>query len=304
MMAATLLNAGDGRAANEGEPSQYDIVIYGGTSAGVVAAVQADRMGKSVVIVCPDRHLGGLSSGGLGWTDTGDKSTIGGLAREFYHHVWQHYQRPEAWIWERREDYVGRGQGTPAIDGARRTMWIFEPHVAEQVFEKFVREHEISVHRDERLDRKGGVVKRGARIEAISMLSGRLYAAKVFIDATYEGDLMAAAGVSYHVGREAQATYGEQWNGVQTGILHHGHHFGVLPIKISPYIVPEDPESGLLAHVSPQPPGEFGTGDQRLQPQADSSVGPTKSTPRLLRDYLSTFKASGRTRRRVVSARW
>ena len=81
--------------------AEYDVVVYGGTSAGVTSAVQAQRMGKSVVIVCPDKHLGGLSSSGLGYTDTGNKAVIGGLAREFYHRVWQHYDTPEAWNWQK-----------------------------------------------------------------------------------------------------------------------------------------------------------------------------------------------------------
>src|SRR5512137_2395717 len=115
--------------------AEYDLVIYGGTSAGVIAAVQAKKMGKSAVIVCPEKHLGGLSSGGLGWTDTGNKSVIGGLAREFYHRIYLHYQQPSAWPWEKAAEYGNKGQGTPAMDGAERTMWIFEPHAAEQVFE-------------------------------------------------------------------------------------------------------------------------------------------------------------------------
>src|SRR5688572_17403960 len=187
--------------------AEYDIVVYGGTSAGVIAAVQAKKMGKSVAIVCPDKHLGGLSSGGLGFTDTGDKSVIGGLSREFYHRVWRHYQEPGAWKWQKREEYGNKGQGTPAIDGAQRTMWIFEPHVAEKVFEDFVREFEIPVHRDEWLDRKSGVKKVGARITSIRTLSGKSYVGRMFVDATYDGDLMAAAGVDYHVGRESNATY-------------------------------------------------------------------------------------------------
>ncbi len=175
----------------------YDLVIYGGTSAAVAAAVQAKRMGKTVVVVSPDEHLGGLSSGGLGFTDTGDKSVIGGLSREFYQRVWAHYDKPAAWRWQKRDEYGNKGQGTPAMDGAQRTMWIFEPHVAEQVFEDLVREHGIEVHRGEWLNRTGGVRKNGARIAAITTLSGRSYAGRMFIDATYEGDLMAAAGVSY-----------------------------------------------------------------------------------------------------------
>jgi glycine/D-amino acid oxidase-like deaminating enzyme len=103
--------------ALRGAPAvETDICIYGGTSAGVAAAVQATRMGKSVVIVCPDKHLGGLSSGGLGFTDTGNKAVIGALAREFYQRVWKQYDQPETWKWQKREAYGNQGQGTPAID--------------------------------------------------------------------------------------------------------------------------------------------------------------------------------------------
>jgi hypothetical protein len=243
----------------------YDVVVYGGTSGGVIAAVQAKAMGKTVVLVGPDKHLGGLSSGGLGYTDTGNKSVIGGLSREFYHRVWRHYDGNEAWRWQKKSEYGNKGQGTPAIDGAQRTMWIFEPHVAEKVFEDFVREHKIPVVRDERLDRAKGVKKSGGRITSITMLSGKTYTGKMFIDATYEGDLMAAAGVDYHVGREANRVYGEEHNGVQTGVLHHRHHFGYLKEKISPYVVPGDPKSGVLPRVSAAPPGVFGEEDKRVQ---------------------------------------
>ncbi len=243
----------------------YDVVIYGGTSAGVAAGVQVRKMGRSVVVVGPDRHLGGLSSGGLGFTDTGNKAVIGGLARQFYHRVWQHYQRPEAWRWQRREAYGNKGQGTPAIDGEQRTMWIFEPHVAEAVFEDWVREHGIPVHRDEWLDREKGVAKEGDRVRSITMRSGRRYEGRMFLDATYEGDLMAAAGVRYHVGRESKATYGEEWNGVQTGVLHHRHHFGAVKEPIRPYVVPGDPTSGVLPRISTVPPGDYGAGDRRIQ---------------------------------------
>jgi hypothetical protein len=243
----------------------YDVVVYGGTSAGVMAAVQAQRMGKSVVVVGPDRHLGGLSSGGLGFTDTGNKTVIGGLAREFYHRVFRHYEKPEAWKWQKREAYGNRGQGTPAIDGAQRTMWIFEPHVAEGVFEALIAEHAIPVHRDEWLDRAGGVRKEGGRILSITMHSGRSYQGRMYIDATYEGDLMAAAGVDYHVGREAQSVYRERWNGIQTGVLHHRHHFGVLKEQISPYVIPGDATSGVLPRISTEPPGVYGEGDGRIQ---------------------------------------
>jgi hypothetical protein len=243
--------------------AEHDIVIYGGTCAAVIAAVQAKKMGKSVIVVSPDKHLGGLSSGGLGFTDTGNKAVIGGLSRDFYHRVWQHYDQESAWVQQKKADYGGKGQGTPAVDGENRTMWIFEPHVAEQIFEDYVKEFGLEVVRNEWLDRAKGVKKDGERITAITTLSGKTYAGKMFIDATYEGDLLAAAGVDYHVGREAQSMYNEKWNGVQVGVLHHGHHFGSM--NISPYLVPGDAESGVLPHVSTEPPGAYGSGDKKVQ---------------------------------------
>lgn len=246
-------------------PASYDIVVYGGNSAAVVAAVQAKRMDKTVAIICPDKHLGGLTSGGLGWTDTGNKEVIGGLAREFYHRIWQHYQNDSAWRWQARQEYGDRGQGSAAIDGAQRTMWNFEPHVAEGVFEAMVKEHTIPVFREEYLDRHSGVSKQADRISEIRTLSGKSFRGLMFIDTTYEGDLMAAAGVRYTVGRESSATYGEKWNGVQAGVLHHRHHFGAVKKPISAYRIPGDPSSGLLPRISPEPPGAYGTADHRVQ---------------------------------------
>ncbi len=247
------------------QAADYDLVVYGGTSAGVISAVQAQRMGKTVVIVGPDKHLGGLSAGGLGFTDTGNKAVIGGLAREFYQRVWKHYDTDAAWKWQKKSEYGGKGQGTPAIDGAERTQWIFEPHVAEQVFEDFVKEAAIPVHRNEWLDREKGVKLIGGRIVSITMLSGKIFTGKMFIDATYEGDLMAAARCDFHVGREAKSVYGEEWNGIQLGVLHHRHHFGAVKTPISPYFIPGDAQSGLLPGVSAEPPGEYGQGDNRVQ---------------------------------------
>lgn len=262
VLAALLLG---GQSLHAAETFTADLVIYGGTSAGVIAAVQAKKLGKSALIVGPDKHLGGLSAGGLGFTDTGNKAVIGGLSRDFYHRVWKEYQKPESWRWQKQSEYGNKGQGTPAMDGENRTMWIFEPHIAERVFEDYVKEFGIPVHRDEWLDRAKGVKKSGARITSITMLSGKTYTGKMFMDATYEGDLLAAAGVDYHVGREANSVYGEQWNGVQVGVLHHRHHFGALKTKISPYVIPGDPKSGVLPRISTAPPGEYGSGDKRVQ---------------------------------------
>jgi hypothetical protein len=217
------------------EVHQADIVIYGGTSSGVAAAVQAHRMGQSALIIEPGRHLGGLTSGGLGATDIGNKAAIGGISREFYQRLGDHYGKEE--------------------------MWTFEPHVAEQVFQAFVQEAKIPVFYEERLDLTDGVEKQDGRIQSITMESGKRFTGKVFIDATYEGDLMAKAGVSYHVGRESNAVYDETLNGVQT--KHAIYHQFEVPID--PYIEEGNPESGLLPGIHDGDPGEEGSGDHRVQ---------------------------------------
>jgi len=237
------------------DAGEYDLVIYGPTSAGVAAAVQAKRMGLSVIIVGPDKHLGGLSAGGLGWTDSGKKEVIGGVSREFYQRIKKYYDDEATWKWQKPGEY---GRYRPGDDA----QWTFEPHIAERVFEDLVREHEITVHRDEWLDRSGrGVAKQGGRITAITMLSGKTYRGRMFIDATYEGDLMAAAGVSYTVGREPNSKYNETLNGVQIRNAR-SHQFSH---KISAYKTPGDPSSGLLPRVHDGDPGEQGEGDHRVQ---------------------------------------
>jgi len=255
---------GSQASVSANEVPEYDIVIYGGTSAAVIAAVQARKMEKSVIIVCPDTILGGLSSGGLGWTDTGNKSVIGGLSKDFYHRIWKEYSKPETWKWQKPEEYEWRERTLAKFD-KNQTMWVFEPRVAEKVFEDYIMEFNIPVKRNEWLDRKNGVKKTDGRITAITMLSGNTYKGKVFLDTTYEGDLMAAAGVDYHVGREANSVYGEEYNGVQPGLDHHDHHFQVLDKPVSAYVKPDDPSSGLLARISPEPLGKKGEGDHRVQ---------------------------------------
>lgn len=263
--AFTCLSAAADPAKSDAGVAEMDICIYGSTPSGVMAAVQAARMGKSVMIVTPDQHLGGMSSSGLGFADTGNTAAIGGLAREFHQRVWQHYEEPTAWKWQPREKYGNHGQGTRAMDDTTKTMWVFEPSVAEKVFDSYIDEYKIPVYRGELLDRSNGVLKNGATLSQITTLSGRKFVAKMFIDTTYEADLMAAAGVDYHIGREAQGVYGEKWNGVQVGILHHQHHFGILKQPVSPYVVPGDPKSGVIWGVSAGPPGEYGAGDKKVQ---------------------------------------
>ena len=266
--AFTFLSITDaGRIIKNNQPEikevyNADIIIYGGTSAAIIAAVEVVKSGKTVLIVSPEQHLGGLTSGGLGFTDTGNKAVIGGLSREFYHRVWLHYKDAAAWNWQNQSDFGNKGQGTVAMDGEFRTMWLFEPHVAERVFEDFVKENNIKVLRGEWLDRNKGVVKKKGEIISFSTLSGKVFKGKMFIDATYEGDLMAVAGINFHVGREGNAKYNETFNGVQTGVFQHDHHF---KSNISPYKIKDDPSSGLLPYISAEPPGEFGAADKKIQ---------------------------------------
>lgn len=243
--------------------SRYDVVIYGGTCAAITGAVQVRRMGKSVAIVCPEKHLGGLTVSGLGYTDSGNKSVIGGLAREFYHRLWLYYDQEKNWEFQKKPGAKGmRGQSGHGIDNVTQTVWIFEPKAATKVFNDLLKENEIPVFKNEWLDRKNGVVVKDRRIVSITMESGKKFEAAMFLDATYEGDLMAAAGVSYHLGREANSLYGEIWNGNQIGTFHHRHWFAA---KISPYLDPNDPSSGLLPYVDASAPGIKGAADSRIQ---------------------------------------
>jgi lysophospholipase L1-like esterase len=213
-----------------------DLIVYGGTSAGVMAAVQASVMGKDVVVIEPTGHLGGLTSGGLGNTDAGIQHAIGGRAREFYERIGRKY-----------------GKSGP--------VWQFEPGVALEVFRDLVSENEISVVYHERLERTSGdgVTMHGGRIREIRMESGNTYRGEVFVDATYEGDLMALAGVSCFVGREGNDRYGETQNGVRPRDENE------LPDGIDPYVEAGNPASGLLPRVNPDAGGNPGDADTKLQ---------------------------------------
>jgi hypothetical protein len=238
---------------------RVDVVIYGGTSAGIAAAVQARRLEKSVVLIEPSNHLGGLTTGGLGATDIGNKQAIGGIARDFYHRIREYYQHSEAWTREKPEDYIKRN---PRFDPQDNTMWTFEPHVAALIYARMLGEVQVVPVMNERLERKGGVKKDGGRIKSITMESGRTYAGQMFIDATYEGDLMAAAGVKYHVGREANSVYGETLNGVEAKMNVKSHRF---PKPVDPFVRPGDPASGLLPGIQTIKMPPDGTGDQEVQ---------------------------------------
>jgi hypothetical protein len=234
----------------------HDIVIYGGTSAGIAAGIQASRMGKSVVIIEPTNRIGGLTTGGLGQTDIGNKQAIGGVSREFYQNIRRYYENPENWKWQKRSEYKDGGQTrTQEGDDA---MWTFEPSAALKVYHNVLAKEKVDLVYKQRLNRERGVKRKGLQITEIIMESGETYSGGMFIDATYEGDLMAAAGVSYVVGRESNQEFKETLNGVQPNFYYpkfngmasgnaKNHNF--VP-GVDPNVVKGDPSSGLLPYIT------------------------------------------------------
>lgn len=208
-----------------------DICVYGGTSAGIIAAIKAKQLGKSVILLHPGKHLGGLTTGGLGWTDYGQQQVIGGLSREFYRRCGVAYGKAEEFL--------------------------FEPHVATEVYDRWLAEFQISVGLCQYLDK---AIKSGDRITGITLTSGLRVEAAMFIDATYEGDLFAAAGVSFTVGREGNDAYKETLNGIQ---VRHSHQFSN---PVDPFIKEGDSDSGLLPMIVAEDLSQKqGTGDKRVQ---------------------------------------
>lgn len=231
-MSALLLLA----AACSSPESEYDVCVYGGTSAGVIAAYAVAKQGKKVLLIEPGYRLGGMTSGGLGQTDIGNKQVVKGLALDFYRRVGAVYGRLESWI--------------------------FEPSVAENIFKDYIARGNVEVLYGHRIV---DAQKRGASITSINVESVENTAqtqnisAKVFIDCTYEGDLMARSGVTYVVGREDNKTYNEEHNGVQ---MQHLHQF---VDNIDPYVVKGNPSSGLLWGISDASLAPTGSGDSMVQ---------------------------------------
>jgi hypothetical protein len=245
--------------ASGAQTPSADVVVYGDASGGIVAAVQAARMGKSVILISPYGHLGGMTSSGLGWTDIGNDRILGGLAREFYHQLYLHYQKPEAWTQQTREAYPNKGQGVPALNDKTQLASTFEPKVAEAVFDAMVQEAGVTVIKG-RIDLEKGVIKDGRRISALRLEGGLVIIGKMFIDASYEGDLLPGAGVSFVTGREANAEFDERGNG-NTGVARKNQ----LPNGIDPYVLKGEPASGLLPGVNADLGGIKGEGDHRFQ---------------------------------------
>jgi len=252
----------------EQTPKQYDIVIYGGTSAGIAAAIQSSRMGKTVLLIEPSSRIGGLTTGGLGATDIGNKQVIGGISREFYKNINKYYENQTNWKWQKPEEY--QESRNPGKEDA---MWTFEPSAAMEVYKNMMANEKIDLVYSQRLNRTNGVTKQDGIIHEIKMESGQTYIAKMFIDATYEGDLMAAAGVSYTIGRESNKEYGETLNGVQANkvsltlrrtISKNSFNHNFID-GVDPYNVKGVPSSGLLPFIKKGGPGIDGRGDKGIQ---------------------------------------
>jgi hypothetical protein len=251
--------------------NSYDVVIYGGTSAGLAAAIQASRMEKTVIVLEPGNRVGGLTTGGLGQTDIGNKQAIGGISREFYQNIKKYYSEPEHWKWQDQEEYLDGGQTRTSEH--EDAMWTFEPSAALAVYHDMLQQEGIDVRYNQRLDREKGVRKEAGSIVSVSMESGEVFHGHMFIDATYEGDLMAAAGIIYTIGREGNDQYGENLNGVQANdtsltligtVSANGRNHNFVD-GVDPYIIKGDKSSGVLPYIDVNGPGEAGTGDHRVQ---------------------------------------
>ncbi|MBT8043474.1 MAG: FAD-dependent oxidoreductase, partial [Verrucomicrobiae bacterium] len=204
-------------------------------------------------------HLGGLTSSGLGYTDIGNRRILGGISREFYHRVYLHYQKKDAWVQQTREEFPKHGQGAPAFDEKTELGSVFEPKVAEMIFDQMIEEAGVKVIKG-RLDLDQDAAMEGQRITAIRLEDGTMIGGKMFIDASYEGDLLAKAKVTFTVGREANSKYKEKSNAITLPV-----HSNNLPDGIDPYRVKGDPDSGLLPGVNTYDEADVGKGDHRLQ---------------------------------------
>jgi hypothetical protein len=222
-------------AAMAATSSEADLVVYGGTASGVVTAYTAAKEGLRVILLEPGSHLGGMVTGGLSATDVAHFQIIGGYARDFYREAAAHY-------------------GVHTLD--THDDWLSEPHVGEQIFNAWLKQAGVEVHFNERLREKRGVAKAGLRVEGITTDDGKTWTAKVFADCSYEGDLMAQAGVKYTVGREDMETYHEDLAGVRVDTPKHQFLW-----KVSPF----DDRGKLMPEVDPGPMAANGSGDKKVQ---------------------------------------
>lgn len=248
-------------------PIQYDICVYGETPAGIVAAVQAARMGKKVVLLSTSSHIGGVMTSGLTATDMNRYAAVGGVAREVFQRIYAYYLDPKVWRNQERAQFFesAKHRTYTGKNDSLKMQWVYESHVLEKIFKEMLQEARVPVVYNQKLDLKGGVDKKGTSIKTIEMVTGERYSAKVFIDASYEGDLMAKAGVSYVVGREPNSQYNETLNGV-VATESTGTKITYESIPFDPYVRQGDPASGLLPFIQPHESLKpDGSGDDRVQ---------------------------------------
>ena len=241
---------------------QYDICIYGESASGVIAAIQGARMGKKVVLISKNDHVGGLVTSGLTATDMNRNDLIGGITKEFYNKIYNYYLQPEVWHNQDRESFMVstlkrtyRGK-----NDERQIQWVYESSVAERIMRDMLKTAGVEILFNHRLDLNKNVRKEENIIRSIQLENGKVIEAKMFIDASYEGDLLARAGVSYTVGRESNLQYGETYNGIRLNYKQ-----GKDLTKISPYIKEGNVKSGTLPYVTDREWGKQGDADKRVQ---------------------------------------
>ena len=240
----------------------YDICIYGESASGVIAAIQGARMGKKVVLISKNNHVGGLVTSGLTATDMNRNDLIGGITKEFYNKIYDYYLQPEVWRNQDRESFmVSTLKRTyKGKNDERQIQWVYESSVAERIMRDMLKTAGVEILFNHRLDLDKNVRKEENIIRSIQLENGKVIEAKMFIDASYEGDLLARAGVSYTVGRESNLQYGETYNGIRLN-----YDQGKDLTKISPYIKEGNVKSGALPYVTDQEWGKQGDADKRVQ---------------------------------------
>ncbi|KXJ88644.1 FAD dependent oxidoreductase-domain-containing protein [Microdochium bolleyi] len=260
----------------------HDVVVYGGTSGGYATAIQLSRLNRTVALIEPSAHVGGIAVNGFGAsdidsqvrytydnrcigvvitldkTDTGaalikqaeyqNSLAVGPLALEFYRRISQRYGNVAAF------------DAAWANHTKNKTLWRFESHVAESALGEWLAEEKIDIFTQTYLKQEGRAVeKEGTTVKTLITEQGTTFSGRLFIDATYEGDLLAAAGVSTTIGRESAASFNETNGGVRVNTT-----FSQLTVPVDPYIVPGDSSSGLIPTVQSDPMGAPGSGDKAL----------------------------------------
>jgi hypothetical protein len=242
--------------------ARNDLVIYGSTPSGIIAAQQAARMNASVLVCGADQSIGGMMSNGLSVPDTGKMpDSIAGLTRDFFQSIDQYYRSNSAWLWQSKDDFWNGPTQPDTRSPSTDSIWTAEPHVAELLFERVVSENNLAILRASPLNETRPILKQNNRVLALRTANGEILRGDVFIDASYEGDLLAAADVEHSAVRESNAQYDESFNGAR--VSYNTSQFPVNP-GISGLLNPANRSSPLIPGVLPQRPPD-GSEDSYLQ---------------------------------------